>query len=252
MIEEDPKQVADELVSSIRGTLGDDVLGVYLYGSLAADAFVTGQSDIDLVVALRGAVEDEAKLAALTRLHDEFVASRPNWANRIDVGYIATRDLEKLAMPPGGNAAVVSDNEPLHLKPLDREWVINWYEVTTTGEVLFGRTPSDAGRRISTSEFKQAVQELLAEWRTEIRSPWIAHSRKYQGYVVLTVCRALYALEHGTQATKETAAQWAEAHYPEWREFISEALRWQRADISEPYNSTVRFVDAVTASSGRE
>jgi predicted nucleotidyltransferase len=243
--EEEPKVVVDDLVSSIVATLADDVLGVYLYGSLAAGAFVPAQSDIDLIVVLRGSAEDEPKLATLRTLHDRFVVSWPDWANRIDVGYVAAGDLRTLTLPPQGNAAVVSDNEPLHVKPLDREWLINWYEAATMGEVLFGESPSDVGRQIPVTEFKKAVAEQLEEWRAEIRSPWIAHSRKYQGYIVLTVCRGLYALDHGTQTTKEGAALWAGSRYPEWREFISEALAWQRGDISEPYNTTVRFVDAV-------
>jgi hypothetical protein len=62
----------------------------------------------------------------------------------------------------------------------------------------------------------------------------------------MTLCRALYALDTGEQATKEEAATWAAARYPEWSRFISEAHATYRADVRDPRDH-ISFTDYAVA-----
>ena len=63
----------------------------------------------------------------------------------------------------------------------------------------------------------------------------------------LTLCRALYALATGKQATKEEAATWAAARYPEWSRFISDAHATYRADVRDAHHALISFTDYAAA-----
>jgi Aminoglycoside adenylyltransferase, C-terminal domain len=91
------------------------------------------------------------------------------------------------------------------------------------------------------------VEALLREWPSRVRAPWVAYVPAHQGYVVMTLCRALYALATGEQTTKEEAAAWAAAKYPEWSSFINEARAKYRADVHDSHHALISFTDHAVA-----
>jgi hypothetical protein len=68
---------------------------------------------------------------------------------------------------------------------------------------------------------------------------------------VVTLCRALHALATGEQTTKEEAAAWAAATFPDWATFIDESLARYRADVDEAHQALIRFTDYVVAEAER-
>ena len=76
---------------------------------------------------------------------------------------------------------------------------------------------------ISQPEFVAAVRERAGAWKA-----WVDRMRTpgAQSYAVLTMCRALYAHAHGTQASKQQAALWAAERMPEWESLIQQSLAW--------------------------
>jgi hypothetical protein len=101
-------------------------------------------------------------------------------------------------------------------------------------------------RRSHWRAYRHAAEELLNEWPSRVRAPWVAYP-VHQGYVVMTLCRALYALATVKQATKEEAATWAAARYPEWSRFISEAHATYRADVRDSHHTLISFTDYAVA-----
>ena len=91
------------------------------------------------------------------------------------------------------------------------------------------------------------MEVLLREWPSRVRAPWVAYVPAHQGYVVMTICRALYTLATGKQATKEEAAAWAAARYPEWSSFISDAEQRLRADVRDSHHALISFTDHAVA-----
>lgn len=60
--------VIDPLIDDLRAVLGNDLVGLYLYGSAVSGGFEPGVSDIDLVAITRRAVT-ELDLRALDGVH---------------------------------------------------------------------------------------------------------------------------------------------------------------------------------------
>ena len=245
---DEPRARVAELAELLDRELGDELLGLYLFGSLPAGGFVEGRSDIDLVAVLEKDV-DEERLARLERMHAGFASKHPDWVERVEVGYLSRRVLHTLAGTPVGTIAVISPGEPLNRKEIEWDWVLNWRGACTRGEVIRGPQPLELGPEISTEAFRRAVREQLQAWPEHARRPELAYVPAAQGYTVVTVCRALHALETGEQTTKEAAAEWAAARYPEWAAFIAEALAVHRADLAGPHARTIAFVDFATGES---
>ena len=243
----DPRHALDEVTSLITRHLGANLRGLYLFGSLPAGAFRPGKSDLDLVAVLGADVQDGAELEALTELHSGFVADHPDWHERVEVGYISHAVLQTLGETPTGRIAVISPGEPLHIKDVGAEWILDWRSVCTRGETILGPPPGEIGPEITDEAFRRAVELLLEAWTQDVRAPWVAYVPAHQGYIVATICRALYSLSTGEQTSKEEAVAWAAERFPAWSDFVNDALAQYRADLTEQHTATVAFVDhAVT------
>jgi hypothetical protein len=244
----EPRAAVDELTRLLADHLGDRLLGLYLFGSLAAGGFYPGKSDVDLFAVLDAEVDG---LGTLEALHAGFVERHPEWTERVEVGYVPQAVLQTLGGEPHGRIAVISPGEPLNVKDAESDWTLNWHAVCTRGETLLGPPPLELGPAVAPHAFRRAVESLLAYWQTAVRAPSVAYVPAHQGYIVVTLCRALFALETGEQATKEEAAFWAAERYPEWASFIGESLAAYRADVQPAHERTIGFVDYAVAEAAR-
>ena len=71
----DVDAVLAKLLAGVRGTLGPELVGVYLDGSLATGDFVEHSSDIDVLVVTEDALSDEV-VAALGTMHARLAPER--------------------------------------------------------------------------------------------------------------------------------------------------------------------------------
>jgi hypothetical protein len=65
---------------------------------------------------------------------------------------------------------------------------------------------------------------------------------EYHAFAVLTMCRSLHALKHGTIVSKPVAAKWAQMEFGEWSSLIQKALISQHGE-NEPFlNEALDFI----------
>jgi hypothetical protein len=223
----------DELLAGIRAALGDQLAGLYLYGSLVAGDFDPLRSDIDLLAATQTDV-DEIQLARLQQMHDAFAAAHPVWAGRIEVAYFSSAAL-RACQTDTNSIAVISPGEPLHIKDAGPDWVVNWYVVQEKGLTLYGPPPATIIPAISQAEFVAVIAGHTRRWGEWVNDMELR--RGAQAYVVLTICRALYTLHHGMQTSKRQAALWAMTAYPQWAALIEQALGWRVAVEDTPIDA---------------
>jgi hypothetical protein len=247
----DARETLGQLTRVVEGHLGSNLLGLYLFGSLAAGGFYPGKSDLDLIAIVEAAIEEGEQLEALRRLHDAFVAERPTWVERIEVAYVSRKVLQTYGNRPRGSIAVISPGEPLHIRDAGFEATLNWYSACNDGETLVGPPPLELGPPVTRAASRRAVEELLGEWQSRVREPSIAYVPAAQGYIVVTLCRALHTLATGEQATKEAAAGWAAARYPDWATFIDTCLASYRADVHEAHDALIAFTDYAIGEAAR-
>jgi predicted nucleotidyltransferase/L-rhamnose mutarotase len=218
-------QLLQELLQHIKAVLGQKLVGLYVYGSLATGDFDRKVSDIDLLAAVSSDIEPD-EFDALKTMHEDFAAKHPAWNDRIEVQYISTTAL-KTFKSKINKATVISPGEPFHTIDVGDHWLMNWYVVREKGIPLFGPPPTTLIAPVSKAEFIGSVRKHTQSWNEWVK---VLRSRKAQAYSILTMCRALYAVKEGEQPSKEQAAHWVADEFPEWSEVVTNAMAWRQSD----------------------
>ena len=214
------------LIGSSNGVntiLRDNVIGVYLYGSLVTGDFDANISDIDLVVVMTRALDDD-RFQRLRQLHQQVIDSYPDWNDRLELAYI-TRDALKTYRHKSSRIAIMSPGEPFHQLRAGADWLISWYPLRENGVALFGPSVATLIDPITKDEYVDAVQEHIVSYRRALDSP---QSKSNLSYIVLTTVRGLYTVLHRQPPSKIKAAAWATKSFPQWEALIERALLWRR------------------------
>jgi hypothetical protein len=220
--------VLQALLSGVQDVLGDCFVGLYLYGSLAGGDFCPQRSDIDFVVATAGELPNEV-VAALEAMHARIANSGLKWAAKLEGAYVPLGTLCR--HDPSGSPCPCINEGRFYQAALGSDWVIQRYTLREQGVVVAGPDPRSLIDPVQPDDVKRAVLCFLREWWAPMLQdpdPRL-HGGEYQAYTVLTMCRALYTLQHGAVVSKTAAARWAqEALGERWEGLIGRALAWRR------------------------
>lgn len=220
----DANQLIAVLFARLQSLLGSKLVGLYLEGSLVLGDFDPKTSDIDLLAAVSGEIDD-AEYAALEEMHANLVKEYPQWDDRVEVCYISVEGLQSvktIACP----IINISPGEPFHRTEAKKEWIMNWYLTRESSKTLFGPPPKTLIEPISHAEYIQSVKDHARSW-----DQWVEdmRNRYAQSYAIFSLCRALYSVRNGKQVSKKQAALWAKAQLPEWAGVIQNAIDWKDA-----------------------
>ena len=207
------------LASAIGAELGDELLGLYLYGSYVTGGFDDGVSDLDLV-AVTAREADALDFDRLDRMHTAFVARNQEWDNRLDIVYIGRATLSGFRANRG-TLAVISPGETFHLTDSPADWTANWYHARESASALFGPSADVLIPEVTWAEFTDAVRRYVEWFKSGAVTADDPGSRAYR---VLSCCRALYAVRNGKPASKQQAAAWAREELPDWAWLIDAAV----------------------------
>lgn len=219
--------VLDRLRSGGADVLRTDLVGMYLYGSLAAGDFEPDSSDIDFVVAVQKSLSATI-VRQLRKMHADLAASHP-WGARMEGAYIDRDALRRHIV--GERHPFINEDHPLAFAVLDESWVLNRAQLREHGLTLCGPEPASLIDPVSSVHLKTAMRgELGTWWRPILQNSSKLEPRRYQAFAIHTMCRAMYLFEHGRIASKAEAARWAIASLDaKWAPLISRASVW-RAD----------------------
>jgi hypothetical protein len=235
-----------ELTEALRVVLDQNLVGIYLYGSLTQNAFNLERSDVDCIVVTHRELTD----TQFSQLDGWFnrVGLEHSWAARLQVSFLLRDHI--LTTTAGGNclyqfgrlSRVGSDGNP-----------IIWMNVLKSGVVLLG-PPADSFVPPITSEMLRAALGREARYlREEIVEKQDSEWRDvpaYRVYAVLTLCRILYSHTRGTVVSKPKAAEWAFSALPDrWHAVIAEALAADAGGraVSLDLSTIARFIEFTDA-----
>jgi hypothetical protein len=230
------------LSSEVQNALDAQLVGLYLHGSLAGGGFEPGRSDVDVLAVTEGEL-DRGRLAALEAAHTRLQASDNPWVARLEVSYIPRDALWRYDPHHSVHPALRMDGT-FDMDGHGSDWVLQRHVIRERGVVLFGPKPRTLIAPISAEQIRWAARETLREW-------WVPqlvdHSRlrsdEYQAYAVLTMCRALYTVQHADVAPKAVAARWAQAALGEpWSALVARALAWRHGDRLDALDETLALI----------
>ena len=241
-----------DLLTRAQAILGNNLAGFYLDGSLALGDFDPASSDVDFLAAVARPLAPET-FTALATMHRRVAASGRPFATELEGSYIHLAALRR-----HNPADAVFPNlergpdEVLKWATHHSDWVIHRHIVREHGVALFGPPAMTLIDPVSPGDIRAATAGVLRSWwGTPAAADAIRAAQPgYLAYVVLTMCRALYALAQGVAASKPAASAWAlRSLGGRWPPLIERAQRWQLDDGDR--EETIAFVRlAVAAAAG--
>lgn len=243
----DVNAILTVLLTDIRAVLGEYFVGMYLHGSLALGDFVPDRSDIDFVVVTTELLP-ETIVAALAMMHDRIAACGMPWAHKIEGIYIP-RAVMRRHDPATAYHPRIGTGEPFVMEQNDAAGVIMRHILLESGVVLIGPALNTLIDPVSADEVRQAVRDIFQGWWVPLLAkPILLQQDGYRTYAILTMCRMLYTLEHGTVVSKAAAARWAlSALDVRWTPLIERALAWPHSDQPDNREETIAFIHYTAA-----
>jgi predicted nucleotidyltransferase len=234
------REVLHRFVEKVSAQLGENLVGIYLVGSLASGDF-DADSDVDFLVVTHAELteEDMQPLQEIqTQIHE--IDCYP--ARHLEGSYISMADLND-ASTVGQKALFYFDNgsTAYERSTHDNQWHVRWIlrerGITLLGlkpETLLGPIPLDEMFK----EIKAAMRVVIKYFGEDVNAPrtfW--NSRFGQPFAVLTYCRMLHSLHTGTVQSKKAGAAWA-------REFVD--AKWVKViDDAWIEREGVRFMEKI-------
>jgi len=221
------RKVLHTFADDIAAELRENLVGIYLIGSIASGDF-DSDSDVDfLVVTNTGLTKADMKSLQdiQIRIHD--IDCYP--AKHLEGSYISISDLNDWNIV-GQKKLYYFDNgsttyeESTH----DNQWHVRWI-LRERGITLVGSKPETILKPIPINEMgneiKTTMLQVMKFFQDEIDRPlgfW--NSRFGQSFAVLTYCRMLHTLHTGTVQSKKAGAKWAKAFVDaNWVKLIDQA-----------------------------
>jgi predicted nucleotidyltransferase len=212
-----PKTVKAEvqtLQTELQRLLGDNLLGLYLYGSLAQGGFQPARSDLDVLAVTTQKIDLSIKRSIL-----ELLLRISRTPNPIDIYFLVKSDLFPFQQPLPFDLhynerlrdtyqdALRNNSLQNDLNQHDPNLAIDLTILHKFGIPLAGKPISETLPSVPEPTFRAT---LIAATRT-------ASKERLQDLIsfVLNACRTLAYLREGTLLSKDAAGSWGETHLPE-------------------------------------
>jgi hypothetical protein len=220
----------DGLVEDVRNVVGEDVVGVYLHGSLALGCFNPALSDIDLFVVTRKALTPEQR-QALGRV---LCRSR-----RIEISFLAAPSLHPWRHPAPYDLHFTGSDGNMLGPGEDHDLAAHVSVTRHAGVALFGPQPTDVFPEVPWEDYEDSLRRDLA-WSRD-------HATELYG--VLSPARIWATLTTKEIHSKESGAAWALERSPaDFRPPLERALAMYRTgDQQHAFDreEVLRFADFV-------
>ena len=209
------KLLVDKFREGLSTSLGSNLVGAYLHGSIAFPDYDPQAGDIDFYVVVRRSL-NRSETKRLDQVH-RTLAAKFAFGNKLDgfyIPYAAARRQEK----PRNLVYVVHGR--IHHGGLDDAWALHREHFSRLAYIrLYGLSASRIFSQAKWPEIRSSLYRQLFYARKIIdNEPW---------WSVLSLCRLVYNFERGRIAiSKLEAARWALKRLPlRWRPVITSSIK---------------------------
>jgi predicted nucleotidyltransferase len=221
----DVNEVLNLLLSNAKEILGDQFVGMYLYGSLSSGDFNPETSDIDFLFVTDGSLSEET-IAKLEVMHDRTWATSLKRAGKLEGAYVP-KGLIHRHNPSGAPCPIINEGR-FYIEKLGSDWIIQRHVVREYGVVIEGPGPKTLIDFVTPDDIRGAVMGTLREWWFPMLDDptWLRDGESGdRAFAIITMCRVLHALEHRTIVSKPKAIQWVHTKLGDpWKRLIGRAV----------------------------
>ncbi len=194
----------ESLVDCLKRILGQNLVGIYLHGSLAMACYNPNSSDIDFIVIVRHDLDDLQKrhiVKGLIKLENDFDNITFEMSVvRQDVVNAGSHPLDfilhysKLHKRNFTEAGLLCENAK------DPDLVTHLAFIKERGKCLYGKPIGDLGIEYSKSDYIDSILNDIKDTRQVAAADPVS--------AVLNLCRTLEFLEKGTLSSKREGGDW--------------------------------------------
>jgi predicted nucleotidyltransferase len=226
------REVLNIFVDEVTAELGENLVGIYLVGSIASGDF-DSDSDVDFLVVTNTELT-EADMIPLQEIQIKIHEINCYPAKHLEGSYISISDLNDWSIV-GQKKLYYFDNGSTEYEQSthDNQWHVRWI-LRERGITLVGQKPELILQAIALNELRNEIKTTMLQvkriFEDEIDRPLsFFNSRFGQSFTVLTYCRMLHTLHTGTVQSKKAGMQWAKQFVdPNWVTLIDQA--WNERD----------------------
>jgi predicted nucleotidyltransferase len=226
------RDVLSVFADEIAAELGENLVGIYLVGSLASGDF-DADSDVDFLVVTNTELT-EASMKPLQEIQAKIHDMDGYPAKHLEGSYISLAALNDWKTV-GKKKLYYFDNgsTTYERSTHDNQWHVRWI-LRERGITLLGPKPETILPEIPLHELRNEIKVAMLDvkqfFEDEIDRPLsFFNSRFGQSFTVLTYCRMLHTLHTGTVQSKKAGMHWAkQAVEQKWANLIEQA--WQERE----------------------
>lgn len=229
-IPQNVKTALDKFVNALRSSLGRELVGIYLHGSLAMGGFNPVSSDIDILVVAKTAVSLDKKQSLGAMI---FELSKEAPARGFEVSIITLEQLQAVAYPtpyelhfsPDNRQAFENESVDLTSEKTDPDLAAHFVITKERGICLYGEPITRIFPGVPREHF---LDSLLrdAEWSYARIMQSSDDEISLPTYGVLNFCRVLALIKVGLITSKLEGGTWALKNLPkEYGPLIEECMK---------------------------
>jgi|SRR3989344_5459427 len=238
---DDINLLLQDFVQSVQNILGENIVGIYLMGSLSYGDFVLGRSDIDLTVVVKEPISQE-DFKQIEQLHINLEQRHIKWVKRIECQYVSLEMFKQL-LPIELRRPYYGAGTFYPEALFGNEWLINNYSLEKHGISLVGPEFKTLIVPIDIKEVQKAsARDLFKEWVPKISNADFFKDGHSQSYVVLNVCRILFTVIYNEFGSKRASTEWVKKEFPQWKHLIEVADKWKYGDMMTMQKDVEDFI----------
>lgn len=218
-IPESLSALLEKMARDFPSLLENNLVGIYLWGSLTYESFDERCSDVDVIIVTRRDI-DEREFSALEKWFDKSLKEN-QWTGKLDMRFIIDKEFLDTA-----SRCVGYHYGKLWRHGSDANPII-WVNIGKSGITLWGKPANEIAPSVSSKilndalllEFEYLKEDLTANAGDESDLAFFHNS-----YAVLTACRIFYTAHHRALVSKDAARVWTLENVPvKWHSVINKA-----------------------------
>ncbi|MBM7621554.1 streptomycin 3'-adenylyltransferase [Bacillus tianshenii] len=234
------KKYLQEIGQVFIDELEDNLIGIYIHGSIAMGCFNPNRSDVDLLVVVNEDIGDDVKRRMIYRL----LSITQGHKNPLEMSIIQEQYLKDFIYPTPFELhffhpryliddQFICGGEGFRDPDLAAHIVVTY----NRGATFYGKDVKKTFHPIDTSYYIESIVQDVGDAKTGIVENPV--------YYVLNLCRVLYFLKEGVVSSKKEAGEWG-VESSSYSKLISECLASYEGKTDEPFfinNELFKFAD---------
>lgn len=203
---QDINEFLEKFLAGISDIFRENLIGLYLTGSLSYCDFSLDSSDIDLAVVLHNPCSHVA-LSKLEKLHSELEKIYTKWTKRIECTYLHKHMLSE-KNPPKYHRLYYNEGIFYTKAPYGYEWLINQYLLWNYSIPIFGQPFKTLTHQIDITDVQNAcMEDLLQEWQQKVANKTYLKSSHCQNLTRFCKCAVFYTLSFMVKSVQKMKLQ---------------------------------------------